>query len=520
MAGVPNAKRARIELDRADADDGATRSSSMCDQAGISSEEGEHATEPARRRRVVVVAAPLSGATETEGASPRDAFEQPPAQADGALQPLLPTAEHTHDGERDASESNAVAPAGDSDDLVLDVTSLVDLHNAHRLMEFDWRRSRSASTVSWRDRCVMDRTFDVRALALSDSQRALWDAHPHCRQAFIHECHQVLERDARLSAADRLLTDASPSSPYRRREGQMKTVDHWGQRKLLISEIEFLTMHATQADVPVVVIYVGAAPGNHIQFLADELFPTVRFVLYDPRPFEIEASEMVSIQQERFTDEIARNLAPSCSDVRLLLISDVRSYEDVNGVAVVSMATQRETVAADMSVQRQWTEILRPAAAMLKFCLPYSAGHTEYLDGDLHLPVWTGPTSSETRLIVVPSQSGRFATRVFDHETYSNRMFHFNTVTRTSLFPHNVRGVGLDGCFDCASEVHILEQYLRSSCSDAYRRQLSRRELRADHNSSIATSADVPTDRLVARMSSEISRALSFTRTLALPSRR
>ena len=51
-------------------------------------------------------------------------------------------------------------------------------------------------------------------------------------------------------------------------------------------------------------------------------------------------------------------------------------------------------------------------AAMLKFRLPYapdpSSAHaqtsvpttTEYLDGDLYLPVWGGRTTTETRLIV------------------------------------------------------------------------------------------------------------------------
>ena len=39
---------------------------------------------------------------------------------------------------------------------------------------------------------------------------------------------------------------------------------------------------------------------------------------------------------------------------------------------------------------------------MLKFRLPYvpPVGFTEYLDGDLFLPVWDGRTTSESRLVV------------------------------------------------------------------------------------------------------------------------
>lgn len=40
-------------------------------------------------------------------------------------------------------------------------------------------------------------------------------------------------------------------------------------------------------------------------------------------------------------------------------------------------------------------------------------------------------------------------------------MFHFNTVTRTSYFEHEVVGEGLDHCFDCASEIFILDNFLK-----------------------------------------------------------
>ncbi len=59
---------------------------------------------------------------------------------------------------------------------------------------------------------------------------------------------------------------------------------HWGQRKLLMSEIEFLTLHATPGCV---VVYAGAAPGLHCAFLSD-MFPEVRqFILVDPSPFSV-----------------------------------------------------------------------------------------------------------------------------------------------------------------------------------------------------------------------------------------
>ncbi len=58
--------------------------------------------------------------------------------------------------------------------------------------------------------------------------------------------------------------------------GESKTVVHWGQRKLLMHEIEFLTKHLG-TEQRAVLVYAGAAPGTHISLLSD-LFPSVVFV--------------------------------------------------------------------------------------------------------------------------------------------------------------------------------------------------------------------------------------------------
>lgn len=65
----------------------------------------------------------------------------------------------------------------------------------------------------------------------------------------------------------------------------MKDDSPWGQRKLLLTEIEFLTEFAKDGDT---VLYIGAAPGTHIPYLAGELFPYVAFVLYDPARFDFD----------------------------------------------------------------------------------------------------------------------------------------------------------------------------------------------------------------------------------------
>lgn len=77
-----------------------------------------------------------------------------------------------------------------------------------------------------------------------------------------------------------------------------------------MSEIEFLT-HFSEPDITVV--YAGAAPGTHINYLAD-LFPQVRFVLVDPAPFKCKSSDRVIVRQEFFTDEVRT----SCSEFQLI----------------------------------------------------------------------------------------------------------------------------------------------------------------------------------------------------------
>lgn len=61
---------------------------------------------------------------------------------------------------------------------------------------------------------------------------------PHLLQAMAKGCER-----SRVGLPRVLATDAKCVS-YRRRKGELKSVLHWGQRKLLMSEIEFLTNFA------------------------------------------------------------------------------------------------------------------------------------------------------------------------------------------------------------------------------------------------------------------------------------
>lgn len=150
-----------------------------------------------------------------------------------------------------------------------------------------------------------------------------------------------------------------------------------------------------------------------------------------------------------FTDEVAAEF----KDVQPLFICDIRACD----WQVDSEKENEAQVQKDMASQMRWYEIMKPLKAQLKFRLPWSRGKTAYLDGQIYFQVWSPVTSTETRLV-----PNGHAKKYYDNTTYEEQCFYFQTVTRVTLYPHNVAGEGIDHCYDCAAEVKILTQYYKS----------------------------------------------------------
>jgi hypothetical protein len=269
-------------------------------------------------------------------------------------------------------------------------------------------------------------------------------SNPHSMQVVLNPGYEC-RLDVPFS---RVLGEDMPRAPYKRRKGETKTVIHWGQRKLLMSEIEFLTLFCAPGRL---VVYAGAAPGTHIAFLSG-MFPELRFFLVDPAPFTVKPDDKIEIVQDLFTDELARRLGEE-NPGGLLFISDIRSadWERDNDKVI------EEKVRRDMAMQQEWHMLMRPLRSMFKFRLPWAEGTTDYIDGDIYLPVWGPITTTETRLV---SKESTTRLRAYDHKKYEEQLFHFNTVARPALYAHDVDGEGLDHCYDCRAEVEILSSYL------------------------------------------------------------
>jgi hypothetical protein len=99
---------------------------------------------------------------------------------------------------------------------------------------------------------------------------------------------------------------------------------------------------------------------------------------------------------------------------------------------------------------------MKPVSSMFTFRLPWCPGKSTFFKGDIKLPVWGLPTTTECK-IIVPSIA---ETESYDHTTYENQMFFFNTVQRTCFYKHNVKREGLDQCYDCKAEIEILRSYV------------------------------------------------------------
>jgi hypothetical protein len=218
-------------------------------------------------------------------------------------------------------------------------------------------------------------------------------------------------------------------------------MNHWGQRKLLFTEIDFLTMSMKNREEEIHIVYAGAAHGTHLPYLY-KLFPNIIFHLYDPSKFDKNVLKAFKNKVLRgdinefykddfsrkdygfFTDEVAEYYKnkfynPYKKESNLFFISDIRM--DVVGVAKDSEEyTEKfeENVMMNNDQQQTWIRIMRPRMSMLKFKVPYvKVGRSLYykhMNGQLRFQTWGPINSAETRLIV--------SNKDIDHDVYFNIM--------------------------------------------------------------------------------------------------
>lgn len=262
-------------------------------------------------------------------------------------------------------------------------------------------------------------------------------------------------------ANDIFLRTNDPQLGYHRRKDEDKRSIHWGQRKLGLVLIQFLTRYWDPLKVKnPVVVYAGAAPGTNIKIVSD-FFPEIEFHLYDPSPFKIKGSDKIHIYQQYFTDKDAEKWK-NRNDI--YFVSDIRTADYTKAK---NLDENERTIMKDMEMQMRWYNIISPVKGHLKFRLPYTGGNRpdrmNYLYGHVLKQPWAPQTTTETRLVPVGHQIVSWSCQM-----YQDQMFHHNVITReqynyTNPFTHTDEPIDspeLMNDWDSMMEVQIWMEYL------------------------------------------------------------
>ena len=202
--------------------------------------------------------------------------------------------------------------------------------------------------------------------------------------------------------------DIKYNLPYFSGSKMLKPQVHIGQRKLLLSEVQFLTKNETKYC-----IYAGSAPG-HKTHLLSTMFPHVKFILVDPNKFElkiqktnhrkIKHGDIVHIYHEFPTksntwgenkkisemdsDEIKKMLTfIKLSKYKIFIIEDYYTLQlseifsqlrnksfisDIRSNITSRQYPKNVDLIWNKSMMYNWIYKLKPDISMIKFRLPFS----------------------------------------------------------------------------------------------------------------------------------------------------
>ena len=224
-----------------------------------------------------------------------------------------------------------------------------------------------------------------------------------------------------------------------------------GQRKLLVTEIEFLTVYGHLSDT---VLYIGSAPGYHLDILINS-FPNIKkWIFYDIGETKIKYinRDNIEIHKEYFTCDLAKEY----KDIKPLFISDIRRYHLLSGKHSVKEADR--IIVEDMQLQKELVENGNFIMSSLKFRLPWEweTDTTRYFDGELHTTPWLGEYSPELRLFT----DGK-TYREYSHSKIDNQMYWYNTVKRRedSQEMKDLKYKQYD--YDQVLEYNIIKKYIK-----------------------------------------------------------
>ena len=241
---------------------------------------------------------------------------------------------------------------------------------------------------------------------------------------------------------------------------------HWGQLKLLMSEIQALVYYGDTSNFSEIV-YVGAAPGEHLYVLA-QMFPQFNYHLYDKQDFDnrLEKLKNITIYKKYFEQEDIETWKKSKK--KIFFISDIRSLN----YQVKNKNKAEQIINQNMDQQQFWFEQIKPYVGLFKFKLPYATSYNSgkkstknYLDGIIFRQVFAKKNSSETRLLVKG-----LGYREWNLERYEKKVsYHNNIVREKNTYKNPIdlsnnpvyREKGFMNDYDSVCSAMILKDYLQ-----------------------------------------------------------
>jgi len=310
------------------------------------------------------------------------------------------------------------------------------------------------------------------------------------------------------------------SLPYQCDSNLIKPQLHNGQRKLFLTELQFLTHNKSKYC-----IYAGASPGNKTYYLST-LFPDVKFILIDPNKFDIILPNLTSHRKEKHDDiihlthEFPTNShvynKPVKTWINFIKKSNYKIYiiEDYINMAYAEMfkcldisfiSDIRSNISDDdrhpgdfdiywnSSMMFNWISVLQPELSMLKFRQiyfdkPISQSLINKQNDDfkiskeygidfvsdmraktyrmpkakLYIQAWSPIGSTELRMWI--KKKDIFKITEYDNSYLEDRMFYYNRINRGLCFhtnPNANKAINLCHCNDCALENKIWADYIK-----------------------------------------------------------
>jgi len=229
---------------------------------------------------------------------------------------------------------------------------------------------------------------------------------------------------------------------------------HYGQLKLLISEIEFLI----NKNQKLFILYIGAAPGHHLTILS-QCFPENIFICFDATKFGVNPSNNLIFKRRFFVDYDSEFYA---SLENLLLISDIRGNLSIENSEIQSFDKFEEEVSKNLEQQKNWVLDMKPQFSLLKFRFPFTVKNYTYFPGEINFQVFAPVSSSETRLVV--SRKDIEKQEVYDTEKYNNQLYFFNLCYRSKTFYEDEPVFGIS--FDFCKTAKVIRELLKSMNED------------------------------------------------------